>query len=174
MFIVQGHIDASTPPECAARIGAVVEQEALPHAEDCHCVLDPVNAVSADTANLLLERGQMVHKQLQEARAVNVALLDAVRSIHTAVLDQQSPLGKAILSTCESAIAAASSVLLHGVPAPKHADQIANVFTRACVDMLAATRRDDAGARERFSELCDALEAAYPREVRAVLDGVGK
>lgn len=51
----------------------------------------------------------------------------------------------------------------------EHADIIAEVFKQACLDALNAHRRDDYAARQRFHDVCDALEAAYPREVRAVI-----
>lgn len=48
------------------------------------------------------------------------------------------------------------------------ADKIADVFTLACVDALHAMQRKDDDARRRFHSVADALEVAYPREVRAV------
>lgn len=54
-----------------------------------------------------------------------------------------------------------------------HADLIAAVFTQACVDALHAARRHDTNARLKFNAVADALQNAYPREVRAVHDAHG-
>jgi hypothetical protein len=51
-----------------------------------------------------------------------------------------------------------------------HADLIAEVYMQACVDAVNAAQRRDIGARHRFHAVTDALQAAYPREVRAVHD----
>jgi DnaJ-class molecular chaperone len=53
------------------------------------------------------------------------------------------------------------------------ADAVLKVFQCALVDAHNAARRDDKEARAKFSAVAEALEAAYPREVRPAYDQAG-
>ena len=56
-----------------------------------------------------------------------------------------------------------------------HDEMIVEVFRQACHDALWAHRRDDAAAVKRYHEVCNALEVAYPSQVReATLATVGQ
>jgi heterodisulfide reductase subunit B len=50
------------------------------------------------------------------------------------------------------------------------ADAVLKVFTCALVDAHNAARKEDKEARAKFSAVAEALEAAYPNEVKLAYD----